>query len=123
MIKSSKVVLGLCCAFGFHCEAAGINVKADVNDYKAPRSPIRSFDATGLTIGGLQTKVGILKSHQVVGIWCEGNGMGTTGVSAFDVLEGNQLYSTVKKLGATKTMTLVQLCKVQQADFERTRRK
>lgn len=122
MIRSSRLILGLCCVLSLHCEAADIKVQADINDYQAPRSPIRSFEATSLTLGGLQKRVGNLKSHQTVGIWCEGQGMGTTGISAFDVLHGNQIDSDARKLGATTSMTLVQLCKVQQADFERRRR-
>jgi hypothetical protein len=100
-------------------QAAEIRVTADVNDYKAPRSPIRSFDATSLTIGGLQKMAGSLKSHQVVAIWCEGHETGGTGISAFDVLYGSQIASSVRKLGATSGSTLVQLCKLQQADFEK----
>ena len=122
MIRLFRLVLGLCCALSLHCEAADIKVQADINDHQAPRSPIRSFDATSLTIGGLQKMVGNLKSHQIVAIWCEGQGMGTTGTSAFDVLHENQIDSTARKLGATTSMTLVQLCKVHQADFERRRR-
>ena len=122
MAKSSRFAVVLCFAFCLHCEAADVKVTADINDHKAPRSPIRSFAATGLTIGALQKRVGDLKSHQMVAIWCEGDGMGTNGISAFDVLRGNQIDSTVKRLGATTSMSLVQLCKVQQADFERGRR-
>ena len=122
MIKPFRIILGLCCSFSLHCVAAEITVTADINDHKAPRSPIRSFDATSLTIGGLQKMAGNLKSHQVVAIWCEGAGMGTTGTSAFDVLNGNQVDSTVRRLGGTTNTSLVQLCKLQQADFERRRR-
>lgn len=122
MISLLRVVLGLCCALVLHSEAADLRVKADVNDYKAPRSPIRSFDATTLTVSGLQKKVGHLKAHQVVGIWCEGAGMGTGGLSAFDVLLGNEVDLGLRRLGANSSTTLVKLCKLQQAEFEKTQR-
>ena len=122
MTTSFNLGVGLCFAFCIDCGAADIKVQADINDHLAPRSPIRSFDATTITIGELQKKAGNLKNHQVVAIWCEGTGMGAAGVSAFDVLHGSQIDSSVKKLGATTSMALVQLCKAQQADFERKRR-
>lgn len=121
MIKFSKALVFCCCALVLNCQAAGIKVTAEINDESARKNPIRSFDATALTIGDLQMKLINQKSHQVAAIWCEGKGMGTTGASAFDVLHGNQIDADVSKLGVSKLMPLVQLCKLQQEAFEKRR--
>jgi hypothetical protein len=116
-----NILIASCYAITLNCDATGIKVTAEINDENATRNPIRSFNATSLTIGGLQSKLANLKAHQVVAIWCEGTEMGTAGASAFDVLHGNIIDSDVSKLGVTKAMSLVQLCKLQQEAFARRR--
>lgn len=66
--------------------SGGIEIMAQVHDYQAPRNPIQSFNATSLTIAGLQRKLVLLKSHQNVTIGCRAEGMERVDTVVFDAL-------------------------------------
>jgi hypothetical protein len=100
-------------AFGTYvgvASSAHLVIRADVLDYKAPRSPIRTFDAESLTIAELHRKAGLLQSHQIVAISCIGPGMGTDGIAVLNVITNNQLDESLMRLNAKPATTLVQLC-------------
>jgi hypothetical protein len=108
-------------AFGAYVGAASsahLVIRADVLDYNAPRSPIRSFDAKSLTIAELHSKAGLLQSHQSVAFSCIGPGMGTDGIAVFNVITNNQLDESLVRLNAKPATTLLQLCGLEQIEIQ-----
>jgi hypothetical protein len=106
--------------------AAGLDsIRADVMDPNAPRGVARTFDATNLTVRQLQSQSGKLTRNETVGVWCNGEKMGGSGASAFDVFSGyggGQIDQGLRKIGVTLEMKLTDVCWRVQKDFESRRR-
>lgn len=100
---------------------AAVKVTVDVNDPNAPHGVAREFSGNGLTLKSLKAKVGRLKRGQVVGIWCEGPGMGADGTSAFDVIVDGEIAPDVRKLNVGESARLEDVCEADAKAF-RSRR-